>query len=287
MTDLHLDPAAAEAFRQRHLLRQVEAGGQAWTCFRDAGRRGGGVLVLFLPGVLGEAYDAALVCSLRSRTRSAFWRRPSRRWRWWPKWSQALSRSWTAKASRRWCWSAARTPPCSPKPFSTAGRIGSRTSCSTTARVPTAATAGRNPRNVWFWRVLPLFLLRAFFQLRFNFQLRSLAGLSAEQENVLQALRARYAAKAAALERTTALSQLGLAIEINAGDPVDAAPLGGWPGKIVISARSTPRRWPPAKASSPRSSPAPNGSRSTAPESSGRSCSRRENTAPRSEAAEA
>lgn len=57
MTDLHLDPAAAEAFRQRHPLRQVEAGGQAWAYLRAG--RGGGIPVLFLPGVLGEAYDAA------------------------------------------------------------------------------------------------------------------------------------------------------------------------------------------------------------------------------------
>ncbi len=84
------------------------------------------------------------------------------------------------------------------------------------------------------WRCCPYSWVRAFFQLRFNFQLRGLAGLSAEQEN-------RAPGPARPLRRQgrrpgtdDCLVAARPAIEINAGDPVDAAPLGGWPGKIVI-----------------------------------------------------
>ncbi len=91
----------------------------------------------------------------------------------------------------------------------------------------------RNSRNVWSWDYLPLFLLRATFRLRMRFLLNAPGQLEPGQQAALDYARERLATAIERLDRETGESQTRLGVEAFLNDPVEAAPLAGWIGKIV------------------------------------------------------
>jgi pimeloyl-ACP methyl ester carboxylesterase len=225
------DRAAAIDFGRRHQNRSIEVGGKSWSYLRGGG---GGTTVLFLHGVLGDGYDAGnLLQGLEGGLDFVAPHLP-------PLASlDELAAGLEAILDREGIDQAVVAG------ISYGGALAQAFFHRRRKRVahlyladafgPSRRQGWRNQRNAWLWNVLPLPLMRDLFRLRMKFLLRAPGTLDGGQQAALDYCRERFEEKIQRMDRATAHGQMSLGYQFFLNEPIEAVPLGGWPGKVLLA----------------------------------------------------
>lgn len=226
---LYYDRAAAIDFGRRHQNHSLEVGGRSWSYLR--GGRGRST-VLFLHGVLGDGYDTGnLLLGLDGVSFVA----PH---------LPALASLEELAAGLEAILDREGIDRAVVAGISYGGALAQAFFHRRRDRVahlfladafpPDRREGWRNQRNAWLWNVLPLPLMRDIFRLRMKLLLRAPGTLDAAQQAALLYCRERFEEKIQRMGRATAHGQMTLGYQFFLDDPIEAVPLAGWPGKVLL-----------------------------------------------------